>query len=239
MILSSSDSTDTKVAAFNRMLHGRLPGAELGFQAVPECNGLNLLLIQPGFDPRLLSGDQLEKLSDDPPYWIFCWASGRAMARRILAGRLDVRDKVVADFGAGSGVVAIAAKMAGAKRGFACDIDATCRELTQLNAAFNQVDVEVVSSLDEVQCALDLVVASDVLYEAANLRFLDMMLGVCADVLVADSRLKSMPDKRFRYIDRVYTTSFPDYQEALENNEVRFYRSQWPPSGSVAEAKET
>ncbi len=129
------------------------------------------------------------------------------------------------DFGAGSGVVGIAAKMAGAKKVYACDIDDTCCRLAQLNAEHNGVEVSVVRAVEAVEEPLDLVLAADVLYEKENLRFLDLMLGVCNDVLLADSRLKSMPDCRFNHFETIFTTSFPDYGEAKANNEVKLYRS--------------
>ena len=56
-------------------------------------------------------------------YWAFCWASGQVLARYLLDHPERVRGKVVMDVGAGSGVVGIAAKIAGAKRVIACDID--------------------------------------------------------------------------------------------------------------------
>lgn len=214
-----------RISEYRQILQPILPGATLSFQAIPGCIGMELLLIDPGFDPRDLSQNQIDWLSDDPPYWIFCWASGRAMAQRILEGSLNVKSKVVADFGSGSGAVAIAAKLAGASRVYACDLDVTCCELAGLNAAYNQVEIIVVRSLQEIREEVDLVVAADVLYERKNLQFLDMMLDVCESVVLADSRLKVMPDKRFNYFDTVFTTSFPDYQEAKENNEVRLYCS--------------
>ncbi|MBA53119.1 MAG: methyltransferase [Pseudomonadales bacterium] len=210
---------------FLNILQHYLPDAGLGFQVVPDCQGLELLLIEPGFDVRDLTQHQIERLSDDPPYWIFCWASGRALAQALMDGRVDVRNKVIADFGTGSGIVAIAAKLAGARQVFACDIDEICCQLTRLNAAHNKVDISIVTGLEQIGVPVDMVLAADVLYEKENLRFLDRMLEVADDVIIADSRLKSMPDQRFTHFDTSNTTSFPDYGEAKANNEVKFYCS--------------
>lgn len=213
------------VSEFQRWLQEYLPCADLRFQALPGCRGLELLLITPGYQVHLLSQQQIERLSDDPPYWIFCWASGLALARAILEEEVEVKDKVVVDFGCGSGVVAIAAKMAGARQVYACDIDTRCCRLTHLNAQHNGTAIKVISTLADIGETVDLVLAADVLYERKNLIFLDQMLEVCAEVLVADSRLKTMPDARFIQWRTVYTTSYPDYGEAKENNRVNFYRA--------------
>lgn len=207
------------------LLQAYLPGAILGYSQLPDCRGLQLLLIEAGFDDSKLTQEQIELLSDDPPYWIFCWASGLALAKAILDGDIDVNGKVVADFGAGSGVVAIAAKMAGAARVYACDIDDVCCQLAELNAKRNDVELNIVKDLKEIKEPLDLVLAADVLYEKKNLVFLDRMLAACSRVIIADSRLKSMPDLRFQHVNTIYTTSFPDYREAKANNEVRLYRA--------------
>jgi len=60
---------------------------------------------------------------NNPHYWIFCWPSGKIMAELVLDNPGIVKDKVVLDFGSGSGIVAIAAKKAGAKHVIASDID--------------------------------------------------------------------------------------------------------------------
>ena len=210
---------------FNGLLQSYLPAAELGFKAIPDCPGLELLLTQCPNIVASIDQKQIDQLSDNPPYWILCWASGRALASAILNADVEIRDKVVVDFGAGSGVVGIAAKLAGARTVYACDIDDDCCRLIQLNAEHNAVHVEIVSSLQAIEESVDLVLAADVLYEKKNLVFLDWMLGICNQVVIADSRLKSMPDDRFVHYETVITQSFPDYGEAKENNEVKLYRS--------------
>ena len=210
---------------YQEYLGAYLPGAHLKYSELPDCGGLQLLLIEEGFDDSQLSVEQIERLGDDPPYWIFCWASGRAMAQLVLAGDIDVKGKVIADFGAGSGVVAIAAKLAGAKLVYACDIDNRCRELTTFNAKRNGVDIRVIGDMADIPEPVDMILAADVLYEKKNLVYLDLMLDTCKSVVIADSRLKTMPDARFTHFRTLNTTSFPDYQEAKANNEVKFYQS--------------
>ena len=57
------------------------------------------------------------------PFWGFYWAGGQGMSRYILDHPEVVRDKLVLDFGSGSGVCAIASMMSGASKAVANDID--------------------------------------------------------------------------------------------------------------------
>ncbi len=84
-----------------------------------------------------LARDQLP-----PPYWAFAWAGGQALARHILDHPELVRGGAVLDFGAGSGLVAIAAAKAGA-RVTAAEIDRFAAAAIALNAALNGVAVAI------------------------------------------------------------------------------------------------
>ena len=50
-----------------------------------------------------------------PPYWAFPWLGGQALARYLLDAA-DLKGKRVLDLATGSGLVAIAAMKAGARR---------------------------------------------------------------------------------------------------------------------------
>src|SRR5215475_3641576 len=58
--------------------------------------------------------EELHQIGVPPPYWAFAWAGGQALARYLLDHPEMVRGKKVLDFGAGSGLVALAAAKAGA-----------------------------------------------------------------------------------------------------------------------------
>ncbi|MGE3784859.1 MAG: methyltransferase, partial [Alphaproteobacteria bacterium] len=60
--------------------------------------------------------DSLSRGSVPPPFWAFAWAGGQALARYILDNPDVVRGREALDIGSGSGIVAIAAAMAGARR---------------------------------------------------------------------------------------------------------------------------
>ena len=58
-----------------------------------------------------------------PPYWAFPWLGGQAVARYVLDHAEVVRGRTVLDLATGSGLVALAARRAGARSVLACDID--------------------------------------------------------------------------------------------------------------------
>jgi predicted nicotinamide N-methyase len=78
-----------------------------------------------------------------PPYWAFAWPGGQALARYVLDHREAVRGKRVVDVGAGSGLAAIAAAMAGACQVTAVEIDPFAVVAVTMNAALNGVAVAV------------------------------------------------------------------------------------------------
>lgn len=98
---------------------------------------LKLWLIDAHNMDRAFTPDETRRILYEPPYWAFCWASGLALARFLAEQPQWVKGKRVLDFGAGSGVAAIAAARAGALEVVACDLDplalAACRANAQLN----------------------------------------------------------------------------------------------------------
>src|SRR5690348_13020052 len=83
-----------------------------------------------------LTEEELEQQGVPPPYWAFAWAGGQALARYLIDNPELVRESAVLDFGAGSGLVVIAATMCGASA-LAADIDTFATAATALNAAAN------------------------------------------------------------------------------------------------------
>ena len=77
-----------------------------------------------------------------PPYWAFAWPGGQALARYILDNPEDVLGRTVLDFGAGSGLVAIAAAKAGASCVVAAETDSLALAAIDLNSQANGVFVE-------------------------------------------------------------------------------------------------
>lgn len=211
--------------ALNSYLNARLPGADLCPQILPACGKLALYLLNPDFDDSCIPFEIKEQISDEPPYWIFAWASGYALAEKILENEISVKDKTIIDFGAGSGIVAIAARLAGAKNAIACEVDPVAKSVIARNAELNGVPIQQISNLGELKDRPDLILAADVLYERAHLGFLDLFLQYAPSSIVADSRQKQLSHTAFRYIATHWTTSFPDFAEAQEFNEVKFYQA--------------
>lgn len=88
------------------------------------------------------TGEALETLNVPPPYWGFAWAGGQGLARYVLDHPQSVRGKTVLDFASGSGLVAIAACLCGAKRVLASEIDSFAISAIGLNATRNSVFIE-------------------------------------------------------------------------------------------------
>jgi len=78
------------------------------------------------------------------PCWAYAWVGGKALARYIIDNPELVAGKTVVDLAAGSGITAIAAKMAGAARVVAVDDYTPSVEIMQLNAEANGVEIEIV-----------------------------------------------------------------------------------------------
>lgn len=136
----------------------------------------------------------------EPPYWAFPWAGGQAVARYVLDNPELVRGKAVLDFASGSGLVAIAARLAGAARVVAVDIDPLAIEATTLNAALNGVSVETVCEdwLSRDRSGFDVVLAGDVFYEAplsrAATSWFRQLAADGAVVLAGDPGRSYVPD---------------------------------------------
>ena len=102
-----------------------------------------------------------------PPFWAFAWAGGQALARYLLDHPAEVAGRSVLDFGAGSGLVAIAAAKAGAARVLAAETDHFAAAAIAANAALNDVAIAVRTTdlLDTIDPRWEVVTAGDVCYE--------------------------------------------------------------------------
>lgn len=123
------------------------------------------------------------------PYWCAPWPGGQALARWLLDNAHVVAGKRVMDFGTGSGIVAIAAKLAGAANVVAVDVDRFATTACELNAEANGVVVHTVNRdlVDTVQPDIDVVVAGDVWYEEAPARRFDAWFrALSARILTGD-----------------------------------------------------
>lgn len=104
---------------------------------------------------------------DPNPFWAFPWAGGQALARHLLDHPELVRGRRVLDVATGSGLCAIAARLAGAAAVAAADVSPFCEVVVPLNAALNGVAVEVriEDPLGGPAGGAEVVLAGDVFYE--------------------------------------------------------------------------
>lgn len=200
-----------------------IPNCGLEAQYLPDLP-IQLWLIPPIFPTDRLGDEVIQRIWNDTPYWIFCWASGLAMAQWLLSKPEHVKDKVVLDFGAGSGVVAIAAKMAGAKKVICCDIDAVSLNACRENAKLNRVELDYLADLYQAE-QVDVLLAADVLYDQSNRFFLDEFLKFAPEVWVADSRVRNFSHPQYIKLDERSATTCPDLDEAKEFRNVSFYKT--------------
>lgn len=211
--------------ALNNRIKNMLDDAQISQQALPQCKEITLWLIDPAPMQRPFSQEEILTIQAYPAYWAFCWASGQVLARYILDNPNLVRGKRVMDFGAGSGVVAIAAIMAGAKQVIACDIDPDALLSCEENAKLNKVEFELHENLFEFSQEIDLLIAADVLYDKANLPLLDVFLDRAPEVLVADSRVKNFDFPPYQAIGKINSFTVPDLDELNEFRRVNLYKA--------------
>ncbi|MFA9203893.1 MAG: methyltransferase [Flavobacteriales bacterium] len=205
-------------------LQSIIPNVGLSCQGLPDTP-IDLWLIPAELPTERMDDEVVRRIWQDTPYWVFCWASGLAMARWLLAEPELVRGKTVLDFGTGSGVVAIAARLAGAARVIACDIDPVSLAATRANAALNGVQLEYLADLYALPDVVDVLLAADVLYDQCNQFFLDDFLRFGREVWVADSRVKNFSHPAYVKAESHSASTWPDLDESPEFRNVSFYRT--------------
>ena len=155
-----------------------------------------------------------------PPFWAFAWPGGQALARYVLDHPGLVAGRRVLDLGSGSGLVAIAAAMAGAAAVVASEIDARAAGAIRLNARANGVPVPVIAGdvLDGDGDGAEVVLAGDVWYSGPLaervLGFLERARARGALVLAGDIGRAFLPRDRFRVLDARDVPVLADLEDA-------------------------
>lgn len=134
-----------------------------------------------------------------PPFWAFAWAGGQALARFLLDHKGVVAGRGLLDFGAGSGLVAIAAAKADAAPVLAAEIDPFAAAAIAENAALNEALVATTTRdlVDTSDGRWQVVTAGDVCYERAMagrvIPWLRRLAGQGALVLLGDPGRAYLP----------------------------------------------
>ncbi|GAA3934929.1 class I SAM-dependent methyltransferase [Litoribacillus peritrichatus] len=211
------------------LLHRTIPSANIIPTRMPLTPWLQLWLLDDSNMDRPFSPEEIRVIWEAPPYWCFCWASGQIMAQYIEQNPDSVKDKVVVDFGAGSGIAAVAAAKFGAKRVIACDIDKDAIVSCKANAALNNVEIEfsedffqLISELNE---PIDTILAADVLYDRDNIPLLSLLRKECKSILMADSRVKNLNVEGYQQFSEGNAETLPPLERFDEFKHVIIYRA--------------
>jgi len=206
------------------VLQSILGEARLCRTSLPGLAELQLWLLDPRNLDRAFAPEETRRLLDTPPYWGFCWGSGLALARWVLDHPELVRSKRILDFGSGSGIVALACRLAGASQSIACDLDGPARQACAVNARLNDLELELAADYFAVEGDIDLIIAADVLYDSDNRPFLDHFRRRASQVLVADSRVRNLRHPGYVRLATLAGQTVPDLGEPLEFRQVALYQ---------------
>lgn len=212
------------MTVLDTLIQTMLSDAKVSVQALPQCPEISLYLVDPVTMDRPFSLEEIRSIWENTAYWAFCWASGQVLAKHILDNPNIVKDKTILDFGAGSGVVAITAMKAGAKKVIACDIDKDALTSCKENAKLNHVTLALCDDLFAIEDKdIDLLIAADVLYDRENLSFLDIFFNYAPEVLLADSRIKDFQHEKYQHRAKIESFTVPDLDELDEFRFVNLY----------------
>jgi predicted nicotinamide N-methyase len=199
--------------------------AETRILPVPHAPEIRLHLADEATELWQRTEDELGEIGLPPPFWAFAWAGGQALARYILDHPALVAGRRVLDVATGSGLVAIAAAMAGASSVEAADIDAFAAAAVVLNAEENQVAVTPrLGDFVGTDEGWDAVLAGDIFYDRdIAARMTEWLLALQrrgATVLVGDPGRSYLPKDRLEELAcyRVPVT------RALEDTEIKVSR---------------
>ncbi|MCB4770744.1 methyltransferase [Ancylobacter sp. Lp-2] len=174
--------------------------------------------------------EELGEIGLPPPFWAFAWAGGQALARHVLDHPEIVAGKRVLDFASGSGLVAIAARLAGARAVEVADIDPFARAAIALNAGLNAADAitpcpDDVLGRDE---GWEVVLAGDIAYErdlaARVFAWLEALAARGAQVWIGDPGRSYLPRER---LEKLAEYGVPVSRE-LEDSEIK-HTAVWRP----------
>jgi predicted nicotinamide N-methyase len=168
-------------------------------QPVPGVPGIRLHLADDVAPVWQATEEALGTRGTPIPFWAFAWAGGLAMAKYLQEHPSEVAGRQVLDFATGSGLVGIAAVLAGANEVTAADIDPFAEAAVGLNARANGVRLAYVGRdlLDGEPPDVEVLLAADTWYEGPfaerALPWLQAAVRRGTRVLVSDPGRRYLP----------------------------------------------
>ena len=198
--------------------------AHTALRPVPHAPAIRLHVADEAADVWGRTEVELGEIGLPPPVWAVAWAGGPALAAYVLENPRTVAGARVLDFASGSGLVAIAAALAGAASVEASDLDPFAHAAIVLNAAENGVAERVSVQADDLigrDDGWDCVLAADIFYERdLALRVGDWLATLHARgarVLLGDPGRAYLPKDR---LENLATYEVP-VTRALEDAEIK------------------
>ncbi len=216
-VLASEPALDPESDRYRRFVR-----ANTTLQSPPHVPEIRLHLADEAHDLWHRTEEELATLGLPPPFWAFAWAGGQGVARYVLDNPEIAAGSVVLDFASGSGLVGIAAAMAGAAKVTACDIDAFARPAIALNSEANAVSIDVrIEDLIGSDDGWDLVLAGDVFYDqtlaSQLIPWFEALAARGATVIVGDPGRSYFPE---RLLEKLAAYAVP-VTRVLEDAEVK------------------
>jgi predicted nicotinamide N-methyase len=195
--------------------------ASTKLMAPPHVPEIRLYLAEESLPIWQKTEEELGEMNVPPPFWAFAWAGGQALARYVLDHPGEVAGKTVLDLGTGSGLAAIAAKMAGAHSVLAADIDRMALASVRLNAGANDVEITTTGEnlLDTSPGDFGVILVGDLFYErelaSRVLAFLTAASGRGARILAGDPKRSYFPTDRFDNVAEYEVAVTRELEDAL------------------------
>jgi predicted nicotinamide N-methyase len=208
--------------SLTKTLRRLLKDARIVETCLPLTPEIRLYLLSHDYPQEALTDEERRLLMEEPPFWAFCWSSGQVLAKWIRDLREDICGKRVLDFGSGSGIAAIAAALSGAREVIALDSDPLSRGAILANADLNKVHLAAIDHVDFVKGDFDVILAADILYDKNNLPLRHMFNDYSNRVVVADSRVKELPEP-YEKIGSGMAVTCPDLDEPKEYRHVGLF----------------
>lgn len=224
--ITGSQSEQAEHPELTENLRRVLKGGAIRACALPLLPEIRLYLLSEDYPQGSLTREETEALMNEPPFWSFCWSSGQVLAKWLMQHREVVMGRRVLDFGAGSGIVAVAAALSGARSVTACDIDPLSLKAVKANAELNHVQIEVSGDFESASTEkFDVIFAADVLYDPEVLPLVKRFPEEASEVFLADSRVRDLILEPYRKIGQGEAIACPDLHEPEEYRQVSVYRA--------------